>query len=60
MPDLERNVLGYFARPHPIPNHQEGKMEECLINFNKVEDNEGCLKFCNILKLSKKYYRKVA
>jgi hypothetical protein len=25
-------------------------MEVCLINFNKGEDDEGCLKFCNILK----------
>jgi hypothetical protein len=24
----------------------------CLINFNKGEDDEGCLKFCNILKWS--------
>ena len=27
-------------------------MEVCLINFNKNEDDEGCLKFCNILKWS--------
>jgi len=27
-------------------------MEVCLINFNKGEDDEGCLKFCNILKWS--------
>jgi hypothetical protein len=27
-------------------------MEECLINFNKGGDGEGCLKFCNILKWS--------
>jgi len=25
MPDLERDALGYFARPHTIPNHQEGR-----------------------------------
>jgi hypothetical protein len=28
------------------------KMEVCLINFNKGEDDEGCKKFCNILKWS--------
>ena len=28
------------------------KMEVCLFNFNKGEDDEGCLKFCNILKWS--------
>jgi hypothetical protein len=27
-------------------------MEVCLINFNKGEDDEGCLKFGNILKWS--------
>ena len=27
-------------------------MEVCLINFNKAKDDEGCLKFCNILKWS--------
>jgi len=27
-------------------------MEVCLINFNKGEDVDGCLKFCNILKWS--------
>ena len=27
-------------------------MEECLINLNKGENDEGCLKFCNILKLN--------
>jgi len=25
-------------------------MEMCLINFNEGEDDEECLKFCNILK----------
>ena len=32
--------------------HDQRKMEGCLINFNKDEDDEGCLKFCNILKWS--------
>jgi hypothetical protein len=27
-------------------------MEACLINFNKDDDDEVCLKFCNILKWS--------
>jgi hypothetical protein len=27
-------------------------MEECLININKGENDEGCLTFCNILKVS--------
>jgi len=27
-------------------------MEECLINLNKGDGDEGCLKFCNILKWS--------
>jgi len=27
-------------------------MEGCLINFNKGEDDEGCLKFYNILNWS--------
>ena len=27
-------------------------MEECLISMNKDEDDEGCLKFYNILKWS--------
>jgi len=25
-------------------------MKECLINLNKGEDDDRCLKFCNILK----------
>jgi hypothetical protein len=36
------------VRPLPIPHlHDWRKMEVCLINFNKGEDDEGCLKFCN-------------
>jgi hypothetical protein len=27
-------------------------MEVCLMNFNKGEDDDGCLKACNILKWS--------
>jgi hypothetical protein len=41
------------VRPLPIPHlHDWGKMEVCLINFNKGKDDEGCLKFYNILKWS--------
>jgi hypothetical protein len=37
----------------PIPHlHDWRKMEVCLIQFNKSEDDEGCLKICNILKWS--------
>ena len=34
-------------------------MGVCLINFNKGEDDVGCLKFCNILKWSATMYRKL-
>jgi len=41
------------VRPLPIPHvHDWGKIEVWLINFNKGEDDEMCLKFCNILKWS--------
>jgi hypothetical protein len=47
VPDLDKE------RPFPIPHlHDWRKMEVCLINLNKGEDDKGCLKFCNILKLS--------
>jgi hypothetical protein len=37
----------------PIPHlHDWRKMEVCLINSNKGEDDDGCLKFYNILKWS--------
>jgi hypothetical protein len=55
VPDLdkERPYLILLVRPLPIPHlHDWRKMDECLINFNKGEDDEGCLKFCNILKWS--------
>jgi hypothetical protein len=53
VPDLdkERPLAIPLARPLPIPNlHDWRKKEVCLINMNKGEDDEGCLKFCNILK----------
>jgi hypothetical protein len=53
VPDLdkERPYAIPLVRPLPIPHlHDWRKMEVCLINFNKGEDYEGCLKFCNILK----------
>ena len=34
-------------------------MEVCFINFNKGDDNLGCLKFCNILKWSATVYGKL-
>jgi hypothetical protein len=40
------------VRPLPISHlHDWRKMEVCLINFNKGKDDEGCLKFYNILKM---------
>ena len=55
VPDLdkERPQANPLASPLPIPHlHDWRKMEACLINFNKGKDDEGCLKFCNILKWS--------
>jgi len=47
-------------RPLPIPHlHDWREMEACLINFNKGEDDEGCLKFCNILKWECNCVRKI-
>jgi hypothetical protein len=46
-------TMTFFVRPLPIPHlHDWRKMEVCLINFNKDESDEGCLKFCNILNWS--------
>ena len=40
-----------LVRPLPIPlPHDWMNMGVCFVNFNKGEDDEGCLKFCNILK----------
>jgi len=51
VPDLDKERP--YAIPLPIPNlHDWRKMEVCLIDFNKGEDDEGCLKICNILKWS--------
>jgi hypothetical protein len=55
VPDLdkERPYAFPLVRPLSIPNlHDWRKIETCLINFNKGEDDEGCLKFCNVLKWS--------
>jgi hypothetical protein len=55
VPDLdkERPKANALVRPLPIPNlHHWRKMEACLIKFNKGKDDEGCLKFYNILKWS--------
>ena len=51
--DKERPQAIPLVGPLPIPHiHDCRKMQVYLINFNKGEDNEGCLKFCNILKWS--------
>jgi len=51
--DKERPYAIPLVRPLPIPHlHDWRKMEVCLINFNKGKDDEGCLKFCHILKRS--------
>jgi len=55
VPDLdkERPEANPLVRPLPIPYLRDWrKMQVCLINFNKGKDDEGCLKFCNILKWS--------
>jgi hypothetical protein len=45
--------LYLFVRLLPSPHHHDWrKMEVGLINFNKEKDDEGCLKFCSILKWS--------
>jgi hypothetical protein len=49
-----------LVRPLPIPLlHDRMKMEVCFINFNKGEDDEGCFKFCNILKWSAIVYKQI-
>jgi hypothetical protein len=55
VPDLdkERPYANPLVRPIPIHHlHHWRKIEVCLTNFNKGEDDDGCLKFCNILKWS--------
>jgi hypothetical protein len=62
MSDLDKEALGYSTceappnsppvRPLLIPHLHEWRQEVYLINFNKGEDDEGCLKFCNIFKWS--------
>jgi hypothetical protein len=48
--DKERPQVNPLVRPLPILHlHDWRKMEVCLINFDKGEDDEVCLKFCNIL-----------
>ena len=47
----ERPSAISLVRPLPIPRlHDWRKMEVCLINLSKGEDDERCLKFCNIVK----------
>ena len=51
--DKERPQVIPLVRPLPIAHlHDWRKMQVCLINFNKGEDDERCLKFWNILKWS--------
>ena len=55
VPDLdkERPYANPLVRPLLIPDLQDWrKIEVCLINFNTGKDDEGCIKFCNILKWS--------
>jgi hypothetical protein len=62
VPDLdkERPLAIPLVRPLPIPHlHVWRKMEVCLINMNKGEGDEGCLKFCNILKWSLKLCKEI-
>jgi hypothetical protein len=41
------------VRPLSIPHLDDWRrMEVSLINFNTGDDDEGCLKLCNILKWS--------
>jgi len=48
--DKERPLSFPLVRPLPIPYlHDWRKMEVCLINYNKGEDDDGCFRFCNIL-----------
>jgi hypothetical protein len=55
VPDLDNER--FQAIPLPIPHlHDWRKMEVCLINFSKGEDDEGCLKVFNILKWSATAY----
>jgi hypothetical protein len=55
VPDLdkERPYANPLVRPLPIFHlHDWRKIKVCLINFNKGEDDEECLKFCNNLEWS--------
>jgi hypothetical protein len=47
--DKERPQAISLGFSHSLP-HDYRKIEDCLINMNKGEDDDGCLKFCNILK----------
>ena len=47
--DIERPQTISLGVTHALP-HDYRKIEDCLINMNKGEDDDGCLKFCNILK----------
>ena len=62
VPELDKSMVYAIplVRPLPIPLlHDRMKMEVCFINFNKGEDDEGCFKFCNILKWSAIVYKQI-
>lgn len=55
VPDLEKEkpYANPLARPPPnFPPSLERDGSVCLIDFNKGNDDDGCLKICNIMKWS--------
>jgi hypothetical protein len=60
VPDLDKERPYDIPLVRPPPNSPPSLPEEdesvFLINFNKGEDDEGCLKFGNILKWSATVY----
>jgi hypothetical protein len=66
VPELDKESTEAIPPMRPLPIlhlHDRKKMDVCLINLNKGEDDKGCLKCCNILKwvqLCKDNYWRVA
>jgi hypothetical protein len=56
VPDLDKERPYDIPPPNSPPSLPEEDESVFLINFNKGEDDEGCLKFCNILKWSATVY----
>ena len=53
VPELDKESTEAIPPMRPLPIlhlHDRKKMDVCLINLNKGEDDKGCLKCCNILK----------